>query len=257
MGGQPSPQPDRNHRASPIRRRGAAVRHRPQRRRRATISIDLPQKSDAAAIARCFLEVYGHHYVHSGGVLDPPLLGQGRERRTSSGGGARRRRRGHRSCRARARAWCGRRRTRRGGRAVGLPRPSPARAHDRAAFRGSAPARPARHLRRAAHHPHVLAAQRRARRHAGLRRAARRQSGELPAQGHPLPHRRTAPKLSAHLPLRAAARRAHDPRTRALSRDAAQDLREPRRQRVGRRSGGRGRRPIAAPASRSTTAATA
>src|ERR1700732_4163877 len=24
----------------------------------------LPQKSDAAAIARCFLEVYGHHYVH-------------------------------------------------------------------------------------------------------------------------------------------------------------------------------------------------
>src|SRR5258708_1479759 len=27
--------------------------------------IDLPQKSDAAAIARCFLEVYGHHYVHS------------------------------------------------------------------------------------------------------------------------------------------------------------------------------------------------
>ena len=26
--------------------------------------IDLPQKSDAAAIARCFLEVYGHHYVH-------------------------------------------------------------------------------------------------------------------------------------------------------------------------------------------------
>src|SRR6185437_3601444 len=27
--------------------------------------IDLPQKSYAAAIARCFLEVYGHHYVHS------------------------------------------------------------------------------------------------------------------------------------------------------------------------------------------------
>ena len=27
--------------------------------------IDLPQKSDAAAIARCFLEVYGHHYIHS------------------------------------------------------------------------------------------------------------------------------------------------------------------------------------------------
>jgi hypothetical protein len=27
--------------------------------------IDLPQKNDAAAIARCFLEVYGHHYVHS------------------------------------------------------------------------------------------------------------------------------------------------------------------------------------------------
>ncbi|HEY7246161.1 MAG TPA: hypothetical protein VH678_19990 [Xanthobacteraceae bacterium] len=27
--------------------------------------IDLPQKRDAAAIARCFLEVYGHHYVHS------------------------------------------------------------------------------------------------------------------------------------------------------------------------------------------------
>ncbi len=27
--------------------------------------IDLPQKSDAAAIARCFLEVYGHQYVHS------------------------------------------------------------------------------------------------------------------------------------------------------------------------------------------------
>ena len=28
-------------------------------------AIELPQKSDAAAIARCFLEVYGHHYVHS------------------------------------------------------------------------------------------------------------------------------------------------------------------------------------------------
>jgi hypothetical protein len=27
--------------------------------------IDLPEKSDAAAISRCFLEVYGHHYVHS------------------------------------------------------------------------------------------------------------------------------------------------------------------------------------------------
>jgi hypothetical protein len=27
--------------------------------------IDLPQKSDAAAIARCFLAVYGHSYVHS------------------------------------------------------------------------------------------------------------------------------------------------------------------------------------------------
>jgi hypothetical protein len=27
--------------------------------------IDLPQKGDAPAIARCFLEVYGHHYVHS------------------------------------------------------------------------------------------------------------------------------------------------------------------------------------------------
>jgi len=27
--------------------------------------VDLPQKSDAPAIARCFLEVYGHHYVHS------------------------------------------------------------------------------------------------------------------------------------------------------------------------------------------------
>jgi len=27
--------------------------------------VDLPQKTDAAAIARCFLEVYGHHYVHA------------------------------------------------------------------------------------------------------------------------------------------------------------------------------------------------
>jgi hypothetical protein len=27
--------------------------------------IDLPRQSDAAAIARCFLEVYGHHYIHS------------------------------------------------------------------------------------------------------------------------------------------------------------------------------------------------
>jgi hypothetical protein len=27
--------------------------------------VDLPQKSDAPGIARCFLEVYGHHYVHS------------------------------------------------------------------------------------------------------------------------------------------------------------------------------------------------
>jgi hypothetical protein len=29
------------------------------------IRIDLPEKSDAPAIARCFLEVYGHHYVHA------------------------------------------------------------------------------------------------------------------------------------------------------------------------------------------------
>lgn len=27
--------------------------------------IELPRKDDAAGIARCFLEVYGHHYVHS------------------------------------------------------------------------------------------------------------------------------------------------------------------------------------------------
>ena len=27
--------------------------------------IDLPKQSDAAAIARCFLEVYGRHYVHA------------------------------------------------------------------------------------------------------------------------------------------------------------------------------------------------
>lgn len=27
--------------------------------------IELPEKSDTPAIARCFLEVYGHHYVHS------------------------------------------------------------------------------------------------------------------------------------------------------------------------------------------------
>ena len=27
--------------------------------------VDLPKKSDAAAIARCFLEVYGRHYVHA------------------------------------------------------------------------------------------------------------------------------------------------------------------------------------------------
>ena len=29
------------------------------------IRIDLPEQSDTPAIARCFLEVYGHHYVHS------------------------------------------------------------------------------------------------------------------------------------------------------------------------------------------------
>ena len=31
----------------------------------ADYTIDLPRQKDAAAIARCFLEVYGHHYVHS------------------------------------------------------------------------------------------------------------------------------------------------------------------------------------------------
>jgi hypothetical protein len=31
----------------------------------AEYAIDLPRQKDAAAIARCFLEVYGHHYVHS------------------------------------------------------------------------------------------------------------------------------------------------------------------------------------------------
>ncbi len=64
MGGQPSPQPDRNHRASPIAVEAppAAPATAPPTR---DYLIDLPQKSDAAAIARCFLEVYGHHYVHS------------------------------------------------------------------------------------------------------------------------------------------------------------------------------------------------
>ena len=31
----------------------------------ADFRIDLPEKGDAPAIARCFLAVYGHHYVHS------------------------------------------------------------------------------------------------------------------------------------------------------------------------------------------------
>src|SRR5215212_8446664 len=64
MGGQRSPPADREHRppASAVEAQlatpaaPAAVRD---------YLIDLPQKKDAAAIARCFLEVYGHHYVHS------------------------------------------------------------------------------------------------------------------------------------------------------------------------------------------------
>ena len=164
-------------------------------------AVDLPQRSDAAAIVRCFLAVYGHHYVHSevfsphrywdkveSGELVPAVVRDGAGE--VIGHVALEREPGARG-----------RRTRRGGCAVGLPRPPSARAHDRAPLAGSAQARPLRNLRRAAHHPHLLAAQRRARRHAGLRGAARRESRELPAQGSPLSHRRSAPELSAHLPF--------------------------------------------------------
>ena len=65
MGGQPAPQPDREHRTSPRRRRGGAHHAAAVATATQNYLVDLPQKSDAAAIARCFLEVYGHHYVHS------------------------------------------------------------------------------------------------------------------------------------------------------------------------------------------------
>ena len=168
-------------------------------------AVDLPQKSDAAAIARCFLEVYGHHYVHSevfsthrywdkveSGELIPAVARDGQGEVI-----------GHVALEREPGARVAER-----GEAVVL---SAYRGHhllERMTERlsaGSAQARPARNLRRAAHDPHLLAAQRRARRHAGLRGAARRQSRELPAQRSALPHRRTAPELSAHLPFRAAA----------------------------------------------------
>src|SRR5229473_1883360 len=90
--------------------------------------------------------------------IDGSLLGQGRERRACSGGGARQPGRGDRPCRTGARAWSAGGRTGRGRCAFGLPRPSSARTHDRAPLRGSAQARPARNLRRAAHDPYLLAA---------------------------------------------------------------------------------------------------
>ena len=93
------------------------------------------------------------------GVLDPPLLGQGRGRRTHSGRGTGQRGRSHRPHCARAGTWSASGRTRRGRRPFGAPRPWVARAHDRAPAGGSAQARPARHLCRAADDPHVFPAQ--------------------------------------------------------------------------------------------------
>ena len=70
MGGQRPPQPECRRRALPCRRRCPTTEDAGGRRllRLAAARdyvIDLPQKTDAAAIARCFLEVYGHHYVHA------------------------------------------------------------------------------------------------------------------------------------------------------------------------------------------------
>ena len=42
------------------------------RRRQAGLQTDLPQQADSAAIARCFLHVYGHNYVHTE-VFSPRL----------------------------------------------------------------------------------------------------------------------------------------------------------------------------------------
>ena len=39
--------------------------------------IEPPQQADAGGIARCFVQVYGHDYVHPE-VFAAPLLGQGR-----------------------------------------------------------------------------------------------------------------------------------------------------------------------------------
>src|SRR4051812_24545304 len=65
MGGQYSPQPDRGRGAASFGCCRGPVSAPAVPAAKPDYVIDLPQKSDAAAIARCFLEVYGHHYVHS------------------------------------------------------------------------------------------------------------------------------------------------------------------------------------------------
>ncbi len=76
-------------------------------------------------------------------------------------------------------------------------------------------------------------------------------------KGVPCPTAGQRQSYLRRLPFRAAAGRAHDPRSRALSRDAAQALRQPGHSGVGGRTGRRAGGGIHAPASRSTIAATA
>ena len=202
--------------------------------------VDLPQKSDAPAIARCFLEVYGHHYVHSevfsthrywgkveSGELIPVVARDGQGDVI-----------GHVALERESGALVAER-----GEAVVL---SAYRGHhllERMTERLSAEA-PKHGLHGIYAEPLTI--------HTFSQRNDERAGmpvcavllGANPESFRPkdiaLPDRGAAPELSPHLSLRAAARRAHDPRTRALSGDAAQDLREPRRDGIGGGPGGRG-----------------
>ena len=229
----------RECRASPVRGRGAVV-HAGRTGGSVDYLIDLPQKSDAAAIARCFLEVYGHHYVHSevfsthrywdkveSGELIPAVARDGQGEVI-----------GHVALEREPGALVAER-----GEAVVLPAYRGHHLLERMTERLSEEA-PKHGLQGIYAEPLTI--------HTFSQRNDERAGmpvcavllGANPESFRPkgcaLPHRRTAPELSAHLPLRAAACRAHDPRTRALSGDAAQDLREPRRDRVGGCPGCRG-----------------
>ena len=166
-----------------------------------TVRIDVPQQSDFGGDRALLPGGLWTQLRSPRSLFSASLLAEGRKRRAHSGRDPRCARRGHRPCRARARARRGDRRTRRSGRASVLPGTSSPGAHDRAADGRSHETRARRDLRRAGYDSYIFTAQRRAGRHADMRDPARRGARNLAFEGFACADGRTAPEFSADVPL--------------------------------------------------------